>query len=63
MKKYILSLAVVSLFYTQSDACAWSDPDYDYFNLFSPKALLKINHIFRFCGRILIGSMENTALP
>ncbi|WP_430827022.1 hypothetical protein [Chryseobacterium indologenes] len=35
MKKYILSLAVVSLFYTQSDACAWSDPDYDYFNLFT----------------------------
>ena len=35
MKKYILSLAVVSLFYTQSDACAWSDPDYEYFNLFT----------------------------
>ncbi len=35
MKKYILSLAVVSLFYTESDACAWSDPDYEYFNLFT----------------------------
>ncbi|NIF05392.1 hypothetical protein F3J23_08045 [Chryseobacterium sp. Tr-659] len=35
MKKYILSLAVASLFYTKSDACAWSDPDYDYFNLFT----------------------------
>lgn len=35
MKKYILSLAVVSLFYTKSDACAWSDPDYEYFNLFT----------------------------
>lgn len=35
MKKYFLSLAVVSLFYTQSDACAWADPDYDYFNLFT----------------------------
>lgn len=35
MKKYILSLAVVSLFYTNSDACAWSDPDYEYFNLFT----------------------------
>jgi hypothetical protein len=35
MKKYILSLAVLSLFYTKSDACAWSDPDYEYFNLFT----------------------------
>lgn len=35
MKKYILSLAVLSLFYTKSEACAWSDPDYDYFNLFT----------------------------
>ena len=35
MKKYIISLAVVSLFYTNSDACAWSDPDYEYFNLFT----------------------------
>lgn len=35
MKKYLLSLAVVSLFYTESVACAWSDPDYEYFNLFT----------------------------
>jgi hypothetical protein len=35
MKKYILSMAVLSLFYTKSDACAWSDPDYEYFNLFT----------------------------
>ncbi|MFP3591599.1 hypothetical protein [Chryseobacterium sp. SIMBA_038] len=35
MKKYILSLAVLSLFYTKYDACAWSDPDYEYFNLFT----------------------------
>ncbi|WP_261510950.1 hypothetical protein [Chryseobacterium paludis] len=35
MKKYILSLAVVSLFYTKYEACAWSDPDYEYFNLFT----------------------------
>lgn len=35
MKKYILTFAVASLFYTKSDACAWSDPDYDYFNLFT----------------------------
>lgn len=35
MKKYILSLAVASLFYTKSEACSWSDPDYDYFNLFT----------------------------
>lgn len=35
MKKYILSIAVASLFYTKSDACAWSDPDYEYFNLFT----------------------------
>ncbi len=35
MKKYLLSFAVLSLFYTKSDACAWADPDYDYFNLFT----------------------------
>jgi len=35
MKKYFLSLAVASLFYTESAACAWSDPDYEYFNLFT----------------------------
>lgn len=35
MKKYLLSLAVLSLFYTESHACAWSDPDYEYFNLFT----------------------------
>lgn len=35
MKKYILSLTVLSLFYTKSNACAWSDPDYEYFNLFT----------------------------
>jgi len=35
MKKYILSLAVASLIYTKSEACAWADPDYDYFNLFT----------------------------
>ncbi|WP_027387223.1 hypothetical protein [Chryseobacterium gregarium] len=35
MKKHLLSLAVISLFYTESHACAWSDPDYEYFNLFT----------------------------
>lgn len=35
MKKYLLSLAAVSLFCTSSNACAWSDPDYEYFNLFT----------------------------
>ncbi|SDI00196.1 hypothetical protein SAMN05421846_103197 [Chryseobacterium taeanense] len=35
MKKYFLSLAVLSLFYSKSEACAWSDPDYEYFNLFT----------------------------
>ncbi|MFC5874584.1 hypothetical protein SAMN05443633_102225 [Chryseobacterium arachidis] len=35
MKKYILSLAVLSLLYTKTEACAWSDPDYEYFNLFT----------------------------
>ncbi|MBK1894332.1 hypothetical protein [Chryseobacterium paridis] len=35
MKKYILSLAFFTLFYTKYDACAWSDPDYEYFNLFT----------------------------
>ncbi|PZU03774.1 MAG: hypothetical protein DI622_20290, partial [Chryseobacterium sp.] len=35
MKKYILSLSVLALFYTKTNACAWSDPDYEYFNLFT----------------------------
>ncbi len=35
MKKHILSIALASLFYTQAEACAWADPDYDYFNLFT----------------------------
>ncbi|BEV05602.1 hypothetical protein [Chryseobacterium gambrini] len=35
MKKYFLSLAVLSLFYSKTEACAWSDPDYEYFNLFT----------------------------
>ncbi|WP_294301671.1 hypothetical protein [uncultured Chryseobacterium sp.] len=35
MKKSLLTLAVLSLFYTESSACAWSDPDYEYFNLFT----------------------------
>ncbi|MGI9581826.1 hypothetical protein ACR1PO_11480 [Chryseobacterium sp. RRHN12] len=57
MKKYILSLAVISLSYTQSEACAWSDPDYDYFNLFTQtiikdKAYLPFLHNYssRFYG-------------
>lgn len=35
MKKYILSIAVASFFFTKTEACAWSDPDHDYFNLFT----------------------------
>lgn len=35
MKKYILSIAVASLFFTKTEACAWADPDHDYFNLFT----------------------------
>lgn len=35
MKKYIISLAAASLFFTKAEACAWADPDYDYFNLFT----------------------------
>ncbi|WP_449399706.1 hypothetical protein [Chryseobacterium wanjuense] len=47
MKKYFLSLAVLSLFYTESNACAWSDPDYEYFNLFT-QSIIRINPICRF---------------
>ncbi|MCU7614199.1 hypothetical protein N0B16_07090 [Chryseobacterium sp. GMJ5] len=35
MKKYILSIAAAALLYTNAEACAWADPDYDYFNLFT----------------------------
>lgn len=35
MKKTILSFALVFLMNSKSDACAWYDPDYDYFNLFT----------------------------
>ncbi|MGA9211150.1 MAG: hypothetical protein WBY99_00440, partial [Kaistella sp.] len=35
MKKTILSAALFFLMFTKSNACAWYDPDYDYFNLFT----------------------------
>lgn len=35
MKKALLTLTLVSLFYQKSEACAWYDPDYEYFNLFT----------------------------
>ncbi len=35
MKKFILSFAFASLIFSHSNACAWYDPDYDYFNLFT----------------------------
>lgn len=35
MKKLLLSVAVVALFYHNSNACSWYDPDYEYFNLFT----------------------------
>ena len=35
MKKIILSAAVLFLMTPKIQACAWYDPDYDYFNLFT----------------------------
>ena len=35
MKKYLLTITIISLFYTKSEACAFEYPDYDYFNLFT----------------------------
>lgn len=35
MKKAILSTALFFLMYSKSEACAWYDPDYEYFNLFT----------------------------
>ena len=35
MKKFFLSFVLASAFFNQSKACAWYDPDYDYFNLFT----------------------------
>ena len=35
MKKVILSSALFFLMCSKADACAWYDPDYDYFNLFT----------------------------
>lgn len=35
MKKIILSLSVVFLYFQKTQACSWYDPDYDYFNLFT----------------------------
>ena len=35
MKKCILSLALVAATYQTYDACAWYDPEYEYFNLFT----------------------------
>lgn len=35
MKKYLFSIAFASLLCTKAEACVWSDPDHDYFNLFT----------------------------
>jgi len=35
MKKTILSLFLISAFFSRTQACAWYDPDYEYFNLFT----------------------------
>lgn len=35
MKKAILSIAILALFNTKTEACSWYDPDYEYFNLFT----------------------------
>lgn len=35
MKKSILSLALIASAYQSYDACAWYDPEYEYFNLFT----------------------------
>lgn len=35
MKKFFLPLFVSCLLYQESSACAWYDPDYEYFNLFT----------------------------
>ncbi len=35
MKKFFLSFVLASALFNQSKACAWYDPDYDYFNLFT----------------------------
>ncbi|WP_027376616.1 hypothetical protein [Kaistella palustris] len=35
MKKYFLSAAVLFLMISKTQACAWYDPDYEYFNLFT----------------------------
>jgi hypothetical protein len=34
-EKIPLSFVLASAFFNQSKACAWYDPDYDYFNLFT----------------------------
>ncbi len=35
MKKILLTFSLAALFYQNSNACAWYDPDYEYFNLFT----------------------------
>ncbi|WP_228410963.1 hypothetical protein [Chryseobacterium taklimakanense] len=35
MKKILFSAAVILLYSQNSKACAWYDPDYEYFNLFT----------------------------
>lgn len=57
MKKVILSAALFFLMIPKAEACAWYDPDYDYFNLFTQsiikdKTYLPFLHTFsnRFYG-------------
>ena len=35
MKKTAICIALLFLTYSETKACAWYDPDYDYFNLFT----------------------------
>nr|WP_315035034.1 hypothetical protein [uncultured Chryseobacterium sp.] len=65
MKKYILSLAVVSLFYTKSDACSWSDPDYDYFNLFTQSIIKDKSYLpfLRTDSNRFYGNFKSSLLP
>ncbi len=35
MKKHILAILLFFLYFSESKACSWYDPDYEYFNLFT----------------------------
>lgn len=45
MKKWTLSILILGSFLSKTQACAWYDPDYDYFNLFTQSIITNKSYL------------------